>query len=93
MITPDGWGGVDANEANRSMVSMITPFLIKLDEVNKYKEEKCHVTLITIQFPIEQLKVEEEETQAVIITLPPKEKFNTKYIPWDYSPKEVDAIT
>ena len=53
---------MDADEANKSMVSIITPFLIKLDEVNKYKEEEGPVTPITIQLPIDQLKIEEEET-------------------------------
>ena len=29
----------------------------------------------------------------MIITLPPKEKFDTKYVPWNYVPEEVDVIT
>ena len=93
MITPNGWGGMNADEANRSMVSKITSFLINLDEANICKEEEGPVTPITIQLPIDQLRIEKEETQPVIITLPPKEKFDTKCISWDYSTKEVDAIT
>ena len=37
--------------------------------------------------------IEGEETQPVIILLPSKEEFDTKCVPWDYSPKEVDVIT
>ena len=84
---------MDADKANRSIVSMITPFIIKLDEVDKYKEEEGPITPITIQLSNDQLRIKEEETRPVIIALPPKEKFDTKYVPWDYSPKEVDAIT
>ena len=29
----------------------------------------------------------------MIIALSPKEKFDTRCVPWDYSPKEVNAIT
>ena len=84
---------MNADEANKSMVSMITPFIIKLDEVDKYKAEEGPATPITIQLPVDQLRNEEEEMQPVIIALPPKEKFDTKCVHWDYSSKEVDAIT
>ena len=89
----DGWGRIDAIETHKSMVSMIIPLLIHLDEEDKLKEEKDNVEPITIELPIGQLKIEEKEIQLVIIILPPKEKFDTKCVPWNYKPKEVDAIT
>ena len=81
IITPDGWGGMNTDEAKRNMVSMIIPFFIKLDEVDKYKEGEGPIESITIQLPIDQLKIEGEETQPMIITFPPKEEFDTKCIP------------
>ena len=60
-IIPNGWGGMDVDEANRIMVSMITPFIIKLDEVDKYKEKEGPITPITIQLSIDQPKIKDEE--------------------------------
>ena len=74
------------------MVPVITPLLINLDEVDKLEEEKYHDEQITIELPIDQLKIEDKEVQPMIITLSPKEKFDTKCVPWDYAPKEVDTI-
>ena len=41
---------------------MITPFLIKLDEIDKYKEEESSVEPIIVHLPIDQLKIKGEET-------------------------------
>ena len=89
----DGWGGMDTIEVNKSMVFMIIPLLINLDEVDRLEEEKHRDEQITIELPIDQLKIKNNEVQLVIITLPPKEKFDTKCVPWDYAPKEIDTIT
>ena len=72
---------MDTIEANKSMMSMNTSLLINLDEVDKLEEEKGHVEPITIELPIGQLKIKEKEVQPVIITLPPKEKIDTKCVP------------
>ena len=61
VIISNGWCGMDDEEANKKWRIHVTPFMIKFDEVHKNEEDGCHVQLVTIQLPIDQLKIEEKQ--------------------------------
>lgn len=44
---------MDDEEADKSLVSMITPFVITLDELDKNEDEGQHIKPITIQLSID----------------------------------------